>query len=504
MKALFTLTIGLLYCNTICATGELMFRTKVYFTAPDSNATPGTVLSSSGATLQGFNFSGASASHPIFTSGLYFPVTDCRQNNLWVRVRHISADPNGINNGQAVNSTSGDPCFAGNNTIGGFTGFLYQVEIYRDVNLTGARANILGTPYPTGITVASLETLCCPGGPYEWLAFEILNPESSGWNLNSINFTGTNTGSNPGFTNYPVYVDKNNNSYRPPEFVPQFPTGSKNIYAITLTNSGYSEFKMTASQVSKFRYGYEFFNWGYQGMSMSFGDPPLVQDSIVNEYCHGAGGSIFLKPAGLGPYKYTWSNGDTTAQLLNVSPGTYTVTVTDANGCQAIKTSEIIAAPLFNTTIQQSTADSGILLKAGVIGGEPPFSYLWTGGSTADSLLVYQNGWYSVAVTDERNCVAKDSVEILSFVQIPPKHASKSLWLWPNPTRDVLKVQLPSTITHSLSVKLYSHQGREYHCTYSQTDTFSIIAHLNHLPAGLYQLIVSDDVSNYTGRLIVK
>jgi len=188
MKRFITLILISVGVPTFAA-GDLQFGTVVYFTAPDSVATPGTLLTSSGQTLSSFDFSTAPASHPIFNSGLYFPVTDCQSHNLWVRLRHIAADPNGVANGQAIASTTGRPCYAGDNTVGGFTGFLYQIEVYRDQNFTGERSNLLGALYPTAITVASLETLCCPGGPYEWLSFEILNPEASGWNLNTINFT---------------------------------------------------------------------------------------------------------------------------------------------------------------------------------------------------------------------------------------------------------------------------------------------------------------------------
>lgn len=52
--------------------------------------------------------------------------------------------------------------------------------------------------------------------------------------------------------------------------------------------------------------------------------------------CGGAGtGAIDLSVSGGTPaYTYSWSNGQTTQDLANLTPGTYTVTVTDSNGCQ--------------------------------------------------------------------------------------------------------------------------------------------------------------------------
>ncbi|MEZ4948898.1 MAG: hypothetical protein R2784_05845 [Saprospiraceae bacterium] len=40
-------------------------------------------------------------------------------------------------------------------------------------------------------------------------------------------------------------------------------------------------------------------------------------------------------------YTFMWSNGANTATISNLGPGTYTVTVTDSNGCQSVCTEEL-------------------------------------------------------------------------------------------------------------------------------------------------------------------
>ncbi len=57
--------------------------------------------------------------------------------------------------------------------------------------------------------------------------------------------------------------------------------------------------------------------------------------STYNITCHGAnnGKAISTVYGGTPAYTYLWSNGQTTGTLSTVSAGTYTLTVTDQNGC---------------------------------------------------------------------------------------------------------------------------------------------------------------------------
>jgi len=261
MRFLLFIWCSVLLASTAVAQ-SLDFWTTDYYLAN------GTTLTNSAKDLVGFNFSSALRTHPLFGGGLYYPIQDFENNNLWVRLRHIANDPNGTTVGTNVTGTMGDPFRAG---LGGWFGFLYQFDIYADANLTGTRANTLAGLYPNNIIVESLETLSAG----EWLSFTILNQNSSGWFLISKAFTGRNPGSNPGFGTSPEsnYWRDNPGTH----FSATFPNGSDSVHVVDLGGRSFAEFKLGANQVTSFKYGYEHTNsGGYQGMTLSFGRSATV------------------------------------------------------------------------------------------------------------------------------------------------------------------------------------------------------------------------------------
>jgi gliding motility-associated-like protein len=131
-----------------------------------------------------------------------------------------------------------------------------------------------------------------------------------------------------------------------------------------------------------------------------------------------------------GGVSYSWSNGTsivgTNAALSVNIPGTYTVTVTGANGCTATASTTInqtIAAPIVsitnnaNTTILTCTQTSIDLTATG--GG----TYSWSNGTTivgaTATLNVTSPGTYTVTVTSTNGCTATSAVVITQNITAP-------------------------------------------------------------------------------------
>ena len=125
-------------------------------------------------------------------------------------------------------------------------------------------------------------------------------------------------------------------------------------------------------------------------------------------------GSIIINPTGgVTPYAITWSDLGNGTTRTNLSPGTYTVTITDATGCVVSEDIEIIDAPIFS--LQGSTAtdiscfgenDGSIDLT--VTGGVAPLQLTWNDDPSAG---IQRNnlaaGIYEVEVVDADNCIQR-------------------------------------------------------------------------------------------------
>jgi hypothetical protein len=147
---------------------------------------------------------------------------------------------------------------------------------------------------------------------------------------------------------------------------------------------------------------------------------PTIQVS-VNTTTHvscfgGANGSISLSvSAGTGPYTYVWSNGMTTASISNLTAGSYTATVSDNAGCEAIIVVEIEQPDELQTTATATAAQSGMNNGTATItatGGTTPYTYLWSNGMTTANITGLAQGTYSFTVTDANGCTDDGSVVV--------------------------------------------------------------------------------------------
>lgn len=101
-----------------------------------------------------------------------------------------------------------------------------------------------------------------------------------------------------------------------------------------------------------------------------------VQITVANETCAGNCDGTLTAAAsgGTAPYAYLWNDNSTLANIINQCPGTYSVTVSDQNGCTGNASGTILAGaasqdPTIQTTGPFSTSDAPVQFVAASNGG---------------------------------------------------------------------------------------------------------------------------------------
>ncbi|MDQ3051215.1 MAG: gliding motility-associated C-terminal domain-containing protein [Bacteroidota bacterium] len=120
---------------------------------------------------------------------------------------------------------------------------------------------------------------------------------------------------------------------------------------------------------------------------------------------------------GVGNYTYMWSAGSTSATATNLAGGTYTVTVTDAQGCSGTTTVTVSVIPdVFADAGAAQSVCSGqsAVLTGTATGGTAPYSYAWDNGSSGAVITVNPTvtTTYTLTVTDANNCTSTSTVVI--------------------------------------------------------------------------------------------
>jgi gliding motility-associated-like protein len=123
---------------------------------------------------------------------------------------------------------------------------------------------------------------------------------------------------------------------------------------------------------------------------------------------------------GTAPYTYLWNTTETTASIDSLSPGLYTITITDTNGCVADTNATIIEPDQLVATMIDSVnvlcnGDSTGRAEVSAAGGTAPYTYSWYDSPNNGTDSIETNlpaGTYNVQVTDANGCADTAQVTI--------------------------------------------------------------------------------------------
>lgn len=147
--------------------------------------------------------------------------------------------------------------------------------------------------------------------------------------------------------------------------------------------------------------------------------------SLTNVSCNGqADGAITVSVnGGLPPYTYSWNNNQTGPSLSNISGGNYTVTVTDSNGCTALKSFTIndpalVYAPV---AVNQGFCTNAILSDINITGVNIKWYDAMVNGNVLPSTTVLTNGntYYASQTVNGCESSSRTPVQVTLYQPVP-------------------------------------------------------------------------------------
>jgi|GEM_PF-1128364 len=220
--------------------------------------------------------------------------------------------------------------------------------------------------------------------------------------------------------------------------------------------------------------------------SIYVGHPDSLQASFIvtNESCNfGMDGAIDLTVnGGTAPYNYYWGGNNIFEDLNGLVAGTYTVTITDDNGCTLIDSARVSRPNGFTVSKNFSNIScnnqNDASISYSLSGGTAPYTYTWSNSATGSSQTSLSAGVYTVLIEDANLCSYRDTINVVN----PP-----ALLLSLNGTNLNCNGDSSGSISASVS-------GGRGTYTYSWNNN-ETTQNLSNLSAGSYTLTVTDSAA---------
>lgn len=215
------------------------------------------------------------------------------------------------------------------------------------------------------------------------------------------------------------------------------------------------------------------------------GGPTVVVTDNQDAICTPDNGSMSVEASnGQAPYSFSWSHdlGLNSSTATDLAPGTYNITVTDANDCKAIISATVgfQAPPVINSLVTPAICvpNSGSILVA-VINGTEPYQISWnTAALEGFNPTQVTAGTYTATVTDGNNCSSTAQITV-DFV--------------PGPTLNTAEISHPSCEEENGSISVSAFGGASPY-TYNWSHDPSISTPTaTGLAAGDYTVTVTDN-----------
>jgi hypothetical protein len=481
----YTVTVTDMNGSTIISTANITEPSAITANTTATNASCGnnngsaTVSASGGTSPYTYSWSNSQSTATItgLSAGTYtVTVTD---NKGCAKTATATVSSNG---GATVTATSTNTsCFGGSNgsasvsASGGSTPYSYSWSNGQTTSvISGLPAGVYNVTVTDGASCSSMASVTV-NQPTAITA----TTTSTSANCNTSNGTATVTanGGTPGYT----YLW----STSPAQTAQTANNLSAGTYTVTVTDA--NNCSITATVVVN----------GSGGAN--------ITANSTNVSCNGGtNGSVTVSASGgTTPYSYNWSSGQTTSSVSGLPAGTYSITVTDGNGCPSVASVTVTNPAAINittttTNASGSTASDGTA-TASVTGGTPPYSYMWNNGQTNATATGLAPGTYTVNITDANGCQMSSTATVSFNVGIDQSALLQNIYYYPNPVENFITIVAKDNNT-GLTVLLFDITGKQvFNKQYNDNIITIDLSNFNN-GVYLYRFIASDSIKN--GKII--
>jgi len=204
------------------------------------------------------------------------------------------------------------------------------------------------------------------------------------------------------------------------------------------------------------------------GVTVINSNAPAIAVTSSDVSCNGGNdGSVTVTvTGGTSPYSYQWNDpsSQTTATAAALTAGTYTVTVTDSNGCANIDSAIVNEPVALSATTAVNDATLGACdgdATATASGGTSPYTYLWNdpAAQTTATATGLCAGDYTVTVTDANGCTAIVSDTVGTFIGITEQNLADQFSIYPNPADDFITINIDLSESSEVEIQLHNVVG---------------------------------------------
>lgn len=250
----------------------------------------------------------------------------------------------------------------------------------------------------------------------------------------------------------------------------------------------------------------------------------LVETNTTNVSCNGfSDGEVLARvQGGTRPYTYVWDNDGAGAGIQSLPAGSYSVTITDANGCITSSTAEVTQPESLELVLSATSANTETdpdrytgSAFATARGGTPfagsglSYQFIWCGDTSENVQFKagLPGGKCDVTIIDANGCSLTDTVFIdgITVNISDPQLGINELKLFPNPNAGQFNLQLALTARDQVAIRIFDMKGKLYQSRQlNQIINYQTAFDMSKAVEGVYLLSVTTSKGTTSQRIVVR